>query len=218
MNVHASVIPIEDVITRWDLPSVNGEVVQGRRPGAGGKTVAELEAIEHATYEEAFAAGRAAGLAAAQAETQKSIDQLKAQVVRLDAVLATLAKPLEELDKQVESQLVSLALTIARQLVRRELKTDPSQVIAVIRETVGMLPAAVRDVRVHMHPEDAAVVREKLATPGQDRAWTIVEDPVMTRGGCRVTTDTAQIDARLETRIGAVVSSILGDERTREQE
>jgi flagellar assembly protein FliH len=210
MNVAA----LEDVITRWDLPSVNGDVVQGRRPG---KTVGELEAVEHAAYEEAFAAGRAAGLAAAQAETQKGLDQLKTQVARLDAALGTLARPLEELDKQVESQLVSLALTIARQLVRRELKTDPAQVIAVIRETVGLLPAAVRDVRVHMHPEDAAVVREKLATPGQDRAWTIVEDPVMTRGGCRVTTDTAQIDARLETRIGEVVSSILGDERTREQ-
>jgi flagellar assembly protein FliH len=69
---------------------------------------------------------------------------------------------------------------------------------------------------VHLHPEDAMVVREKLATPGQDRAWTIVEDPVMTRGGCRVMTDTAQIDARLETRIGAVISSVLGDERTRD--
>jgi flagellar assembly protein FliH len=68
-----------------------------------------------------------------------------------------------------------------------------------------------------MHPEDAAVVREKLAVTGPDRAWSIVEDPVMTRGGCRVATDTAQIDARLETRIGAVLSSILGDDRAREQ-
>jgi len=28
-----------------------------------------------------------------------------------------------------------------------------------------------------------------------------------------VTTDTAQIDARLETRIGTVISAVLGDER-----
>jgi flagellar assembly protein FliH len=40
-----------------------------------------------------------------------------------------------------------------------------------------------------------------------------VEDPVMSRGGCRVSTETAQIDARLETRIGSVVSALLGDER-----
>ena len=60
---------------------------------------------------------------------------------------------------------MQLAVTIARQLVRRELRIDPAQVIAIIRETVALLPAAARDVRVHLHPEDAAVVREKLATP-----------------------------------------------------
>jgi flagellar assembly protein FliH len=207
--------PAEENIMRWDLPTVRGDVVQVRKPGK--KTVGELEQVERAAYDEAFAAGRAAGLASAQAETQRGIEQLKSQVARLDAMFQSLSRPLEELDKQVESQLVSLAVAIARQLVRRELKTDPAQVIAVVRETVGLLPAAARDVRVHMHPEDAAVVREKLAVTGPDRAWTIVEDPVMTRGGCRVATDTAQIDARLETRIGAVLSSILGDDRTREQ-
>jgi flagellar assembly protein FliH len=204
----------DEAYQRWDLPTVNGSAVPGRRPG--GKTVGQLEEIERVAYEEAFAAGRTAGLAAAQAETQQGVDQIKSQVVRMEGVLAALAKPLDDLDKEVEAQLVSLALAIARQLIRRELKTDPAQVIAVIRETVGLLPAAARDVRVHLHPEDAMVVREKLATPGQDRAWTIVEDPVMTRGGCRVMTDTAQIDARLETRIGAVISSVLGDERTRD--
>ena len=197
-------------IVAWDLPEVSGQSVQGRRAG---RTVSELEQIERTAYSEAFAEGKAAGLAAARAETQQALDQLKAQVARLDSMLATLSRPLQDLDTQVEQELVSLSLAVARQLVRRELRMDPAQVIAVIRESVGLLPAATRDVRVHLHPEDAAVVREKLATPNGELAWTIVEDPVMTRGGCRVTTDTAQIDARLETRIGTVVSAVLGDER-----
>jgi flagellar assembly protein FliH len=79
---------------------------------------------------------------------------------------------------------------------------------------VALLPASARGVRVHLHPEDAAVVREKLAAPAAERAWSIVEDPVMTRGGCRVTTETAQIDARLETRLNTVITTLLGDERT----
>jgi flagellar assembly protein FliH len=197
-------------VARWDLPTVSGTPVQARRAG---KTVGELEELERRTYEEALAKGREAGLAAARAETEKSAAQLKAQVARLDGMFSQLAKPFHELDAQVEQQLTHLALTIARQLVRRELRIDPAQVIAVVRETVALLPAAARDVRVHMHPEDAAVVREKLAAPGAERAWTIVEDPVMSRGGCRITTDTAQIDARLETRINAVISALLGDER-----
>lgn len=211
MHPSASRAPVDPAaVARWDLPAVSGKSMQARRPGP---TVGELEDIERKAHEEAYAAGREAGLASARAETQKSVDQLKAQVTRLSGVLDKLSKPLEEMDAQVEQQLVNLSLTIARQLVRRELKTDPGQVIAIIRETVGLLPAAAREVRVHLHPEDAAVVRERLATPTADRAWSIIEDPVMTRGGCRVTTETAQIDARLETRIGTVISALLGDER-----
>jgi flagellar assembly protein FliH len=194
----------------WDLPSVSGRAVQGRRSG---KTVAEIEDVERRAYEEAFAQGREAGLAAARAESQQALNQLKAQVTKLESVLGTLGAPLQQMNEEVEQQLMSLALSIARQLVRRELKTDPAQVIAIIRETVGLLPAAARDVRVHLHPEDAAVVRERLAAPTADRAWTIVEDPVMTRGGCKVTTDTALIDARVETRLNEVISAMLGDER-----
>lgn len=197
-------------IARWDLPAVSGKAVQGRRAG---KTVSELESIERRTYEEAFVQGREAGLAAARAETERGLEQQRAQLARVDAICALLSQPLRELDAQVETELTHLALAIARQLVRRELRVDPAQVIAIIRETVALLPAAARDVRVHLHPEDAAVVRDRLAAPSAERAWTIVEDPVMTRGGCRVTTDAAHIDARLETRINAVIASLLGEER-----
>jgi flagellar assembly protein FliH len=196
--------------SRYELPSISGMAVQARRAG---KTVQELEEVEKRAYEEAYAKGRAEGLASAERETRPQLQQLQARVERLDAIIGTLARPLQELDAEVEDQLVQLALTVARHLVRRELRIDPSQVIAIVRETVALLPASARDVRVHLHPEDAAVVREKLATPTGERVWTVVEDPVMGRGGCRVTTDTAQIDARLETRIGTVVSALLGDER-----
>lgn len=201
---------VENNVSRWDLPSVTGRSIQARRPG---KTVSEIEDVERRAYEEAFAKGREAGLAAAKLESDKQLKQLKSQVERMEATIGQLAQPLAQVDAEVEQQLMTLALTIARQLVRRELKTDPAQVIAIIRETVALLPAAARDVRVHLHPEDAAVVRERLAAPTADRAWTIVEDPVMTRGGCKVTTDTAVIDARIETRLNEVISAMLGEER-----
>jgi len=198
-------------VSRWDLPAVAGKTVQGRRAG---RTVSELEEVEQRTHKEAYSKGHAAGLAAARAESQQALNQLKTQVATLDQMLAAVAQPFNGLDSHVEEQLVQLAVTIARQLVRRELRMDPAQVIAIIRESVALLPAATRDGRVHLHPEDAAVVREKLATPTVDRAWTIVEDPVMTRGGCRVTTDTAHIDSRLDTRIQSIMAAILGEERS----
>lgn len=199
-----------DAVMRWDLPSVSGKPIQARRAG---KTVAEIEEVERQAYEEAYAKGREAGIAAAKAEYQQILAQANAQVARLEQIVNALAEPLKDVDEQVETELTHLALAVARQLVRRELRVDPAQVIAIIRETIALLPAAARDVRVHLHPEDAAVVRERLAATTTDRAWTLVEDPVMTRGGCRVTIEHAHIDARLETRINAVISTILGDER-----
>ncbi len=197
-------------IARWDLPNVSGATIQGRRAGP---TVAELEAIEKRTYDEAFAVGREAGMAAAKAEMQPVIAQLRAQVANLSSVFDKLAQPLDELDAEVAEQFARLAMTIARQVIRRELRTDPSQIIAVMRETVALLPASIRQIRIHMHPEDAAVVREHLAAPGGDLAWSIAEDPMLSRGGCMVISDTSQIDARIESRIASVASAMLGEQR-----
>jgi flagellar assembly protein FliH len=36
---------------------------------------------------------------------------------------------------------------------------------------------------------------------------------VMARGGCQITTTTSRIDARLETRLAAILSELMGDER-----
>lgn len=190
-------------IQRWSMPTVEGPII-GRR-----LSEAEQRAAERANFER----GYREGLAAAEAEIQKRVAELEARIARLDAILGLLARPLEQLDDEVEQQLTLLALTVGKQMVRRELKTDPAQIIAVIRESVARLPLAARDVRVHLHPEDAAVVREYLSTPSSDRAWSVVEDPALSRGGCIVRTDTSQIDARFESRLNAVVSAAFGDER-----
>jgi flagellar assembly protein FliH len=97
--------------------------------------------------------------------------------------------------------------------VRRELKTQPDEIIAVVRETVGLLPIVARQVRVHLHPEDAELVRSRLAIASGEVAWSIVEDPMLARGGCRVTSETSNIDAQLEQRLGAAIATVLGDER-----
>jgi flagellar assembly protein FliH len=223
MSDRRRILAAEDApaLPAWKLPPVVGPLVSRRRDPAP----AVREATEGAGFaqglarglEEGRAAGYAAGMEegrlAARALLESEIAAATANVARLEEVLGFLARPLAELELDVERELVTLTLLIAKQLVRRELRLDPAQIIAIIRETVGQLPAAAREVRVHLHPEDAAVVRERLAGPAPDRAWTIVDDPVQGRGGCRVTTDSASIDARLESRIAAVAGAVLGDER-----
>ncbi len=193
----------------WLPPTVDGPRANRRqRP-----TLGELDDIEKIAWEEGYAKGQEAGLNAAATQIKQRSDELEQRIKHFDALLKTLAGPLQQLDEDIETQLVTLAYTIAKHVVRRELRTDPSQVIAVIREAVGLLPLAQRNVRVHLHPLDATILRERLAEPQAERAWTLVEDPVMGRGGCRVSTDTAQIDARLEVRLANVLNHLLGEAR-----
>jgi flagellar assembly protein FliH len=184
-------------------PAVEGPIV--------GRRVSEAERL--AAERAQFAKGYDDGMAAARKEIDAAIAKLRARVAHLDSIIGSLARPFEQLDAEVEQQLTLLALTVGKQMVRRELRTDPAQVISVIRESVGRLPAAARDIRVLLHPDDAAVVRELLAQPSSERAWSIVEDPALTRGGCVVKTEISQIDARLDSRLNAVVAAAFGDER-----
>ena len=202
-------------VERWSMPEVGGPIVgRSRDEKRGAPNTVDLlrEALQ-----ESEARGYQAGLAKAQAESQVSLDGLAARVRQLDAILELLGQPLAQLDTEVEKELLHLALAVGKQLARRELRIDPAQVIGIIRECLSQLPAAARDVRIHLHPEDAATVRERLAQPTNERAWTIVEDPTLTRGGCMVRTETSQIDVRLESRVNAVIANALGEERAPER-
>jgi flagellar assembly protein FliH len=101
-----------------------------------------------------------------------------------------------------------------KQLFRREIKIDPSHVIGVVREAIQLLPIASRNVQVQLHPDDAALVRETLSPAEGEPAWTIVEDPLVAHGGCRITTENSHIDATTEARLQAVINATLGDERS----
>lgn len=191
----------------WQLPALGGTVLPGRRRAEN------LTAIEREAWELGHAQGREAGLATAQQEASAASAEADRRVQQLQSILDFMARPLSDLDQQVQRQLATLAAAIARQIVRRELRTQPDEIVAVVRETVGLLPITARQVRVHLHPEDAELVRTRLASASGERAWSIVEDPMLARGGCRVTSETSSIDAQLEQRLGAAIATILGDER-----
>jgi flagellar assembly protein FliH len=202
-------------VERWSLPQVEGTVIG--RPLDERRAAAAAEAIALVARQEGEARGYEAGIAKAQTEIQERLAEIDTRVKQLDALLQFMARPLQDLDAEVEKKLLQLALAVGKQLARRELRVDPAQVIAIIRESLQELPSAAREIRVRLHPEDAAIVRERLTAPAEERAWTIVEDPTMSPGGCVVRSENSQIDARLESRINTVIANALGDERAPER-
>lgn len=193
----------------WSAPQIGGAATMARR------TPADMQGAERRVWQEAEAAGRAAGLEAARADIEARTRKLDLATRRMETALQALSRPLAHMDDSVHEQITRLAVALARALVRRELRTEPEQIIGIVRETVSLLPASTRGVRVLLHPEDGALVRERLATAGPEQAWAIVDDPVLARGDCRVQTDFALIDARLDARLYEALAQLLGEDRGR---
>jgi flagellar assembly protein FliH len=202
-------------IERWRLPEVEGPIIGGARQD---RRAAVAEESAKNAIKEAEARAYEAGMVRARVEMAAKLAAVDERIKRLDATLQLLARPFQQLDADIENELAQLALSVGKQLARRELHIEPTQVIAILRESLALLPIAAREVRVHLHPEDAATVREHLTAPAADRAWTIVEDPTLSRGGCVIHSQSSRIDARLEARIAAVAASALGDERVAREE
>jgi flagellar assembly protein FliH len=202
-------------VSRWDLPSVEGAPLP--RPGQKGVNVMHLTIVEREAWQHGFKDGHVEGVRKGEAELAKRISEVDVKLAALDAIMGALAKPLEELDSQVEQELTRLTLTIAKHLVRRELRMDPAQVIGIIRHTVSLLPLSARKIKIQLHPDDAAIVREKLARGSGEQEWQLAEDPLMARGGCRLTTENSSIDARFETGVAAALVGLLGDDRVERQ-
>jgi flagellar assembly protein FliH len=192
--------PATKMAAAWDVPAIDGS------DGNGYLTAARLEDLQKQAYEEAWQDGHEKGVAAGLRDVQQ-------RAARYDQLLRALGRPFEQLDAAVEKQLVDLAIAVVKQLFRREIRIDSSHVIGVVREAIQVLPIASRSVQVHLHPDDAALVRESLSPADGEPAWTVVEDPLLSHGGCRVTTENSQIDATCKARLQAVLSAAFGDER-----
>ncbi len=189
---------------RWELPVVEGrDAFNSMRP----MTAEKLEAIHKEAHKAGFEQGHREGLEAAQKE-------IAAQMQRFNQIMRALSEPLAAADEQVEQELIALAMAVARQIIRRELQTDPEQVVGVVREAMAELPSSARNIRIFLHPDDASLVREALNTEEDETApWKIVEDMVLTRGGCRIESDTSRVDASVEKRLNTIVAELMGGSR-----
>jgi len=203
----------EKPATAWDFPSLvetdSVDVAPGsiRVPTAGDLEKLQQQAINEASkkgYEDGFAKG-----------LKESDAQIAKKVRSLESVIQSLASPFEEFDERVESEIASLAIQISKQLIRRELKADSGQVVGVVRDALAALPSSSQNIQLFLHPEDAALVKSALSLDDtEETRWKVVEDVVITRGGCRVATDVSTIDATIENRLATIIAKALGDERT----
>jgi len=150
--------------------------------------------IEKEAYEKGFSEGERAGR-----ETGEKM---------VEAVLKQYTRTLEELKglrrnllTSSEREVVRLSLEVAKKVVKREACVDEELILALVRVALSRLAdQSVMTVRVN--PKDCQSILHHRESPGHRDSWhdgiKLVEDPLITRGGCLIETESGLIDARVE--------------------
>lgn len=181
-------------------------------------TVDEIERMQNQAYEEAYAQGHQEGYTQGYNEGHEAKEQaLQQQITEFQALISTLGEPLKTLDEEVEKELVALAISVATQIIRREIKMDPGQVVGAVRQALKVLPLSSQKISLRLHPEDSEMVRHALSLDEMQIAWNVVEDPLITRGGCQIDTEVSHIDATVENRLASVIATLFGGEREQDK-
>ncbi|HEX8778995.1 MAG TPA: FliH/SctL family protein, partial [Rhodanobacter sp.] len=186
---------------RWELPQVGAAPEPSAAADAPPPqpTVRELEALEQQARDE----GRAAGLAEGRALAQQELLQRLAQ---FDAICEAAARPLQAMDEHVLRELAQLAMVVAGRVVAHELRLSPELVVRAVREAASALPAATRELRVRLHPQDLALLQSLGAV---EKHWRLLADPALARGDCVLESERSRLDARAETRLAALADAVL---------
>ena len=169
----------------WQLRSLEGG---GNKQAREAQDAERIKSINQQAYRQGYDAGYAQGSARAADEA-----------ARLAQLVETIRQETTGLEQRIAEDLVKLALTLARTLVRESLKVHPELLEAIVREAVAEVPPFSRGTRVRLNPDDAALLGAHLSQELGGN-WNVVEDANILRGGFRIETPTGEIDATLETR------------------
>lgn len=162
-----------------------------------------LGALEREAFAKGYAQGERAG-------HEAGAKRAEATLRRLTLTLEELSRLRKSVIRETEQQMVQLALTLARRVVKREVTLDPDLVGAMAHVALDRLgqdsPATIR-----LNPDDYAAV---VASRGEGWAGshvTVVADAAIARGGCLVESDFGMVDASVDAQIDELSRALLGD-------
>ena len=172
-------------------------VTRGAAPPQPVESVQErLARLEREAYEKGFEQGQKDGLSLGEKRVQETMGQM-----------ASLLRAMTGLKKQVydeaEAELLRLSVEIARQIVRREVTTDPSIVTRAVRRAFEYLGDQ-SQVRISVHPADMKEVQRLLPDLAQLHrleGFELVEDAAVERGGCILETGFGRINGSIEDQL-----------------
>ncbi len=178
---------------------------------------ATLEELEQNAYCRGFADGEKKGF------EQGSCAGTALAEKRLDPLLGSLSQMLSELQTlrrqtcaDLESELVELALAVARKIVGREVDANPDRIADIIRNAIRRVPDAPR-ITIRLNPSDLRHLNETrpqllAGLAGAQRA-SFETDAGIDLGGCFIETDAGDVDARIQHQLEVVDAAFCAERR-----
>jgi flagellar assembly protein FliH len=129
--------------------------------------------------------GRREGEAATLAASEQRLAQVRSSV---DAALAGFARDRAQYYQQVETEVVQLALAIARKILHREAQIDPMLLAGMVRITLEKIESATK-VMVRVHPQQVSECRSYFAQHMEaSQVPDVVEDAALQKDHCLLQT------------------------------
>jgi flagellar assembly protein FliH len=181
-----------------------------------GMTAEEMQAIFDEAEKEGFAQGHKEGVAKGNAEgyeagRQQGLMEMRAQLVaeqqRFQKLAQALLEPLDEQDNDIEHLLLDVICTLTQSVVQRELLTDSSHILGLVKAAIEALPIGSKNIRVCLNPDDLAAI-ETYATE-QQLSWRFFGDVDLLPGGCRVETSESRVDFSVSSRLQIVLEQFI---------
>lgn len=177
----------------------NGAIVQGLNlNNSSADEVSQVSAeLLQSSYDEGYSRGYAEGNAALY---QHSVKELNSIISALTAANERTG------DVDLEDELISLSLDIAKLVIRREINLAPEIMHGIVTAGLDQLAANSIAQRVYLHPLDANIVREQLTV---DSVVRIIDEPSLSRGAVRIESGSSVVNAGIEDWL-KIVSAQLG--------
>jgi flagellar assembly protein FliH len=193
-------------------PAEEAPVDAGEWVDASTMTLPTAEEIER-IHSDAHAAGYTTGfdegkLAGHEEGYQAGLALGHEKSTQLAAVMDELAQAMTRCDQELAEPLLTLAIEVARQVLRQSLQLSPELVLPTVREAIAALPSHLGHPTLFLNPADAALVRSQLADVLGHGGWQLIEDATVDAGGCRVEIGASEVDATLATRWRRVVETL----------
>jgi flagellar assembly protein FliH len=171
-----------------------------------------------AGFEHGFAEGSQQGAEAGREQALEEHRRQLTDVLRgLTQAAAELNARREELETEAMREVVGLAAAVARRVTKRQGIIDEAVLAANLSDVMRLVVAAA-DISIAFHPEQRKTLEDAL--PRLRLEWPtlrhveLTEDPMVSPGGCRVTTAGGTVDAELDEQLDRVIDELMPVEKT----